>query len=615
MLVICLLLPVFVSAATSETDIQAYYDYRNWQYTVASESFTLSYRERKTILGPRGDKFNTVVVDENSFEKVKLVSLRVVDADGNELYSKDKDDFTKQCGFGAVSLYEDVCYYYFEAYSANYPYSIEFEYEVTCSSLFFLKGNVIQSRLPVHNAELLIATRSEVGFSYQCRGTQVTPASQPSDDGGRVFRWTYANIPGYDPVAYLPSAYDEPVAVLLRPDIVEIGDRQLSPRSWGNIGSWYRDLAEDTYVCDPMYAIDREGVSLREQARAIYDSLTRDVRYVSISIGVGGWQPHAADLTASRKFGDCKDMTTLLISQLGHIGITAYPSLILTRDEGVTDSTFPNVMFNHVITLAIIAGDSVWMDPTCEHCRFGELPSADENTLTLLVAEDGGKLVKTPASEAENNVMVRKTSFTIMPDMSYTVEANYTFQGNLELWYKSAFSGLDGEETGKLVKRICPGAGEQFAIDSYRASMTEDKYMPSAITFSGHSKRPLDYLGGKIYIPALPYPGLSDLEQTDIEGRQAPIDLSYPAATIDSVFVYWNFALEVDSIDLPESIVREYAFGAVAFDCDADGDSVVVVLRKERSRYDVLPDMFSEFEDYRNFLKQIYKQYVKLYAK
>ena len=65
-----------------------------------------------------------------------------------------------------------------------------------------------------------------------------------------------------------------------------------------------------------------------EKARRLYDFVARNMRYVSISLGIGRYQPHAAADVLQNGYGDCKDKHTLFAAMLRAEGIQSYPVLI-----------------------------------------------------------------------------------------------------------------------------------------------------------------------------------------------------------------------------------------------------------------------------------------------
>jgi tetratricopeptide (TPR) repeat protein len=89
------------------------------------------------------------------------------------------------------------------------------------------------------------------------------------------------------------------------------------------------------------------------------------IRYVALAMGVGGLVPADAETTWSRRFGDCKGKTALLLALLDELDVEAEPVLVNTSGSDGLDERLPMVgMFDHVIVRAQIGGKSYWLDGT-----------------------------------------------------------------------------------------------------------------------------------------------------------------------------------------------------------------------------------------------------------
>lgn len=98
--------------------------------------------------------------------------------------------------------------------------------------------------------------------------------------------------------------------------------------------------------------------------RLVQDS----IRYTSLSIGAGSFVPHPPAVTVRNGFGDCKDKTLLLVAVLRRLGVSAWPALTDTEQGPALDRILPAAnAFDHVITLATIAGHNYWLDATMDH--------------------------------------------------------------------------------------------------------------------------------------------------------------------------------------------------------------------------------------------------------
>ena len=87
------------------------------------------------------------------------------------------------------------------------------------------------------------------------------------------------------------------------------------------------------------------------------------VRYVFLGMNEGGINPEAADLTWTRRFGDCKGKSALILALLHELGIEAEPVAVNTYLGDVVQGTLPSVgIFNHVIVRAREGKQTWWLD-------------------------------------------------------------------------------------------------------------------------------------------------------------------------------------------------------------------------------------------------------------
>jgi tetratricopeptide (TPR) repeat protein len=87
--------------------------------------------------------------------------------------------------------------------------------------------------------------------------------------------------------------------------------------------------------------------------------------YLFLGMNLGGLVPADADLTWSRRFGDCKGKTALLLALLRALGIQAQPALVSTQRGDGLDARLPMLTyFDHVMVRATIGGKVYWLDGT-----------------------------------------------------------------------------------------------------------------------------------------------------------------------------------------------------------------------------------------------------------
>ena len=203
------------------------------------------------------------------------------------------------------------------------------------------------------------------------------------DDGDRrIFEWTVRNF-----VPKRSKREEEEDLDNDEPDV------QISSfTDWQQISTWYAKLQSERAVADDSIKaraaeLTRGTTSADEKARRLYDFVAQNIRYVSLSFGIGRYQPHAASEVLQNGYGDCKDKHTLLQALLSAEGIKSYPVLVHSDRKLDTDVPSP-AQFDHVITAAKLGENLVWLDSTAEVAPYGLIMYGLRNKQAVVASSD-----------------------------------------------------------------------------------------------------------------------------------------------------------------------------------------------------------------------------------
>lgn len=178
--------------------------------------------------------------------------------------------------------------------------------------------------------------------------------------------------------------------------------------TWPAIAQFYRRLVEgkSRLSDEDWHAITRE-LGSKPSPEALYGFVRDRVRYVALfEDNLGGYQPHPAGEVLAKRFGDCKDQSTLLLTLLERIGVTAHPVLVGTRDRVFFDPEFPSVSaFNHVV-VAVPRKDGgyIYLDPTDIEGEFGILSHYLQGQGALVIMSETSELLTLAAPRPESHV-------------------------------------------------------------------------------------------------------------------------------------------------------------------------------------------------------------------
>ncbi len=598
-------------------DIGAVYESRDWQAKVDGNKARLHARDRLVILNRRGERYAHLYVSEHPFRKVKSAKVTVMDENGQPVFEYSKGDFQKHCGFGeSFQLYSGNCIYELSVPCVSFPLIIEWERNIELKSLFFLHGVDWDSDIPARSVHFELSAPKDLGVQFKVYDSDLRFDS--TLNGKEIkYEWTgeYTSSSAEDTVSTSEESRAGTIAIFC--NRFELGGVDFRGDSWKEIGAWYRDLLKDRIDLDaelksgePRDSGDRRRLITEE-----YDFVRTGVRYVSVSIGVGGWQPRRIDDIVSTGYGDCKDVSTLLISRLRERGIAAYPALVLTRDIGMLDVDFPNLDFNHVITAAVIDEDTLWMDPTCSVCQIGDLPYQVENIKALLVNEYGGQITTTGSSEPEENLLQSSVRITVDDLRCLEGTAVLSFRGNPANRLRYRLPHATAEETRRMVETWLKEDLQLADPNELNIQGLAQSGGLLVVSFRFRNKRPLLNIGEALYLDPFVFDRCGMFDRREAADRDRVVQLGYPRSVCDSVTVIWEAEAIVDSVRLPDDTSFHNEVYGLAASAAMSRDSVFLCRRYTQHIYDLTPANVHKYNDLNSAVRALDKERLKYYLR
>jgi transglutaminase-like putative cysteine protease len=188
----------------------------------------------------------------------------------------------------------------------------------------------------------------------------------------------------------------------------------------------------------------------REQARAIFDWVSTNIRYLAIFLGTGGFVPHEAGAVLANKFGDCKDHATLMRALLAAKDIEA-DYVFISAAPIYRDLTVPGeVWFNHAILW--LPEFELYVDPTASHAALSALPDIEADKVVLRFGKTGVVLDRTPALKVDGNQISILADVAILPDGTSTGTSTVTASGYLGIQLRNLMAEValkGGEDVAK----------------------------------------------------------------------------------------------------------------------------------------------------------------------
>lgn len=408
--------------------------------------------------------------------------------------------------------------------------TLEFAVSVSSSDPT-LKGHIEQiaaawNGLPIGRAHLRMEWPTNL--PVRLRQTASLPALKPTKTGN-----TYTvelSLDNVEPI--IPPKGAPPRYRIGR--LVEVTDYA----SWADLGALMAPLYEKAA------AIPAQG-PLRSELERIQSlspdpkvrteaalALVQDrVRYVALEMGAGGYVPTDAETTWSRRYGDCKGKTALLLALLHAMGIGAEPVEVSTTFGDGLDARLPMVgLFNHVLVRAYVAGRTYWLDGT----RTGDT-SLDRLTIPNfgwglpLLAKDAAlvRMMPTPLAAPTQDVSIRiDASKGISASAPATVET--IIRGDEAIGVNAALSNLVGEARDRALKNYWKQQYDFIDVKTASASF-DQKAGELRLSMTGEAK--LDWANGNYQTDGTNVGYKADFGRDLGPDKDAPFAVPYPYFT------------------------------------------------------------------------------------
>ena len=317
------------------------------------------------------------------------------------------------------------------------------------------------------------------------------PRREWTGKGRHVYEWATAEV---QPIESEPFAADSNGVV----GYVNVS----APIGWNDVARWYADLSEDRYALSPaledkVKEILRDAASLDDSLKAVHRWVAQDFRYVSLSLGIGGYRPRQPADVLATQYGDCKDKATLFVALARRMGVTAYP--VLLSSNATAERELPSTrQFDHMIAAVERPGGRLYMDLTADLTPYGSLPPDEQGGFALVVHPDGSAdSVMLP----QDSVTANRSDISIVGELSpagvFSGRFTRVGMGSRQYPLRQAFTHtLTATERTELIRALANSVIQGASGDSLVAFDGRDLGAPARVSLAIQDGRVTSSAGG-----------------------------------------------------------------------------------------------------------------------
>lgn len=521
------------------------------------------------------------------------------------------------------TFYDDSYFYSFNFPVVAMGNRTQLDYRETIKDAHFISGYVFSSYLPQVKTSYAIKVPKDVELGYRIFNDQQASITFTKSEKGPVvtYEWSLENVPALKFESNSPEIrYYAPHIVCYVKSYTLKGKKINVLSNLEDLNSWYntfiKDLGNSTSpelirVVDKIKSESRSELDL---VKNVFYWVQNNIKYIAFEQGMRGFVPHPADYVCEKRYGDCKDMASIIIGMLQLAGIKSYYTWIGTRDLPYKYSEIPGPMVdNHMIATYIDKNGSYYfLDGTSDYTPFGFPSSMIQGKEAFISFDSKNYAVKeVPVLDADKNLIIDSVKLSI-ENNQLVGSGKSALHG-----FAKVFSGYEldlSEQTNikEAVVKILGKGSNKFYLDQYLIQDLHNQDLPTRISYNFRIADYFQRVGDEIYVSLnLNKSYYNDFINTTTRKLPKEARFKYLSQDVIEFKIPDGYAVEY----LPEN--TGHAGEQIGFEISYSVKPGIILLqRKLYSNYLLLePSKFESWNQSIKKLSEAYKESIILKAK
>ncbi|MGK7397205.1 MAG: DUF3857 domain-containing protein [Candidatus Cyclobacteriaceae bacterium M3_2C_046] len=374
----------------------------------------------------------------------------------------------------------------------------------------FLNSFYFGSFVPVVTSTLKIRVDSRINLEYKLFNTdKVTPVFNQSVSGNyKVYTWESHDLSSFEMEADAPGISYFTPHIIYRISSIDLEDgKKKVLSSLDDLYHMYAGFIEDINLKDDpelVQVVDtliQPGDDDLEKVKKVFYWVQDNIKYIAFENGMRGLIPHDASLVCKKRYGDCKDMASIIHSMLKIAGIKSYFTWIGSRDLPYMYSELPTPQVdNHMITSYKNGNDWYFLDATSKYTRFGWPSSMIQGKEALIgLDQQHYQVVEVPVMNPSVNALIDSSGCMISQD-KLVGKGSLQLDGYYKVFNTYYLKGLDKNTEKKFLTELLTKGNNKFSLTDYKISNLDDKDLPLIVDYKYQLEDYVSNVDGEIFI-------------------------------------------------------------------------------------------------------------------
>jgi hypothetical protein len=359
-------------------------------------------------------------------------------------------------------------------------------YSATHEELRLLPRFFFSNNIPTLSAVLEVTAPKfvKMGFLVKSPDSTLIKRTTTEKDGNIIYRFTAINVPANKNNEFVPSGkYYMPHVIPYVISFRTTGAKRDSVLSGvdAHRNFQYRyvhglNLKTDSFLNKKTAELIKHAYSEREKVTRIYDWVQQNFHYLALFTDeMQGFVPNPADTVCKRMYGDCKDMSSILMAMCQKAGISAYFTAIGSDDQPYThDEIQSEYLYDHMICAVKLDGEWVFLDGTTHIQPLGvDRRDLQGKEAFIMLDNDHHKVVKIPEAPASQNVLIDNTTMNLeYNDVTGTTYQRYSGYGAWDIAENLAYLNRK-EDRDEYIKDLTSRGNSKYLVTRYDANASK----------------------------------------------------------------------------------------------------------------------------------------------
>lgn len=544
----------------------------------------------------------SLIPGEKSFKKVKATGFHTGDA---EQTGSIFHDGSKRTSMVFQSLTEG-------AYR-------HLSYSVSREEYRFPFGMYFASGIPIVNAVYEIDHDTSIHLSkaeFNTAGIELK-FEEVVTKNRRIWRWTRTNIDAlksedHSPrfSYYAPSVFNQISHINLKSGKTNI----LS--SLQDLYDWY--VSTVTAVIEEPLSdelsnlakdLTKDKTTNLEKVRAIYYWVQDNIKYIAFEEGVNGYIPRRPSLVYEKRYGDCKDMATLIRGMSQSVGVNCYIAWIGSRDLPYKYSVFPSsIVDNHMIAIYEEDNQFYFLDATSSFQPISYPTGFIQDKEALLyIDKNKYKLITVPTPSYSVNAMI-DTTYISIEDRRIKGNAHTELRGFYNIYMNERFKDVPEDKLVERMGGLVKKGNNSFKLTDGSVKNVSEREKDLHLYFDFQVDNYVTSYQNEVYLNMVLEKEIAVLPE--LKDRKTPLEFEFLSHDSYTVAFPLSSLYKVKSI--PKNV--EYNSDIVNFSVNyvQQKDTIYMTLNFDVKKLLLHTDQFSQWNDFVKIMKKAISETVVL---